>query len=106
MIMNTTDCDNLHRINQVAKVIESGFSENHDIQYYANLCNMERKYFITIFRQYMGVSPRRFRTSLRIEEAKRLLINTDMNSKDIALTVGYSDPLYFSRVFKKYEGIL
>ncbi|MBQ7232346.1 MAG: helix-turn-helix transcriptional regulator [Bacillales bacterium] len=97
--------DNTNRINKVVEFIKNNYSKNHDIQYYANICNMERKYFITVFKQCTGVSPQRYRTNLRIEEAKKLLLNTDMSSESIANAVGYSDPLYFSRVFKKYTGI-
>lgn len=103
--MDRIDFDNLHRINKVVDFIKNNYSENHTIQYYANICNMERKYFITVFKKYTGVSPQRFRTNLRIEESKKLLLNTNMNNQDIANAVGYSDPLYFSRVFKKYTGI-
>lgn len=103
--MNRIDFDNLHRINKVVDFIKNNYSENHTIQYYANICNMERKYFITVFRQHIGVSPQRFRTNLRIEAAKKFLLNTDMNNEDIADALGYSDPLYFSRVFRKHTGV-
>ena len=103
--MNRIDFDNLHRINKVVDFIKNNYSENHTIQYYANICNMERKYFITVFRQHIGVSPQRFRTNLRIEAAKKFLLNTNMNNEDIADALGYSDPLYFSRVFRKHTGV-
>lgn len=103
--MNRIDLDNLHRINKVVDFIKNNYSENHTIQYYANICNMERKYFITVFRQHIGVSPQRFRTNLRIEAAKKFLLNTNMNNEDIADALGYSDPLYFSRVFRKHTGV-
>ena len=103
--MNRIEFDNLHRINKVVDFIKNNYSENHTIQYYANICNMERKYFITVFRQHIGVSPQRFRTNLRIEAAKKFLLNTNMNNEDIANAVGYYDPLYFSRVFRKYTGV-
>jgi len=103
--MNRIDCDNLHRINKVVDFIKNNYSENHTIQYYANICNMERKYFITVFKQHIGVSPQRFRTNLRIEAAKKFLLNTNMNNEDIADALGYSDPLYFSRVFRKHTGV-
>jgi len=103
--MNRIDFENTHRINKVVEFIQNNYSENHTIQYYANICNMERKYFITVFKQYVGVSPQRFRTNLRVEAAKKLLQNSDMTNENIAYAVGYSDPLYFSRVFKKYTGV-
>ena len=39
--------------------------------------------------------------SLRFANATNLLENTDYNIKEIAKTVGYDDPYYFSRLFKK-----
>lgn len=103
--MSRINCDNLHRINKVAEFIKNNYSENYTVQYYANICNMEIKYFIKLFKKYIGVSPQRFRTNIRIEKAKELLINSDMNNEDITYAVGYSDPLYFSRVFKKHTGV-
>ena len=43
--------------------------------------------------------------SLRIEEAKRLLRQTNMNIMDIARTVGYNNDQSFSRFFRKFEGV-
>ena len=43
---------------------------------------------------------------LRIEEAKRLLVNTNKNIKDIAMEVGFINSLTLSRSFKRQEGIL
>lgn len=42
---------------------------------------------------------------LRIKKAKELLKNDSMSIKEVGYSVGYSDPNYFSKVFKKYEGI-
>ena len=40
---------------------------------------------------------------LRVDQAKSLILNTDMNIKDIAQTVGFSSDINFIRVFKKLE---
>jgi YesN/AraC family two-component response regulator len=37
----------------------------------------------------------------RVERAKELLLSTDMNNAEIAMSVGYSEPMYFHRAFKK-----
>ena len=44
-------------------------------------------------------------TSLRINKAKQLISGTDMSMKEICTEVGYSDPNYFSRIFKKNVGV-
>ena len=53
----------------------------------------------------MGVAPMRYLTELRVEKAKDLIATNTMYLSDIAPMVGFSDPLYFSRVFKKTTGI-
>ena len=47
----------------------------------------------------------RYLTELRVNKAKVLIATNTMNLSTIAPLVGYSDPLYFSRVFKKTTGI-
>ena len=44
-------------------------------------------------------------TGLRIEAAKKMLAASDMSAKEICYKVGYSDPNYFSKVFKKITGL-
>ena len=44
-------------------------------------------------------------TNIRIEKAKELLGNSDYSMKEICVMVGYSDPTYFSRSFKKNVGV-
>jgi AraC-like DNA-binding protein len=42
---------------------------------------------------------------IRIKEAKRLLINSELNISEISYQLGFSDPLYFSKYFKKEVGV-
>lgn len=44
-------------------------------------------------------------TEVRLEHAKELLKTTDMKSYEIAFAVGYENPSYFSKIFKKYENM-
>ena len=44
-------------------------------------------------------------TGRRMDRAKHLLRNPDKSIKEICAEVGYSDPNYFSRIFKKYQGV-
>ena len=50
-----------------------------------------------------GLSPKDYVTKIQLTEAKKLLKTTTYTIKNISLTVGFKDPLYFSRVFLKHE---
>lgn len=65
---------------------------------------MTYNWFIRCFKDFTGSSPQAYLTDMRIEQAKDLLSNTSFQIAEIAELVGYSDPLYFSRIFKKKTG--
>ena len=62
-------------------------------------------WFIRCFKQYTGTTPMRYIVSLRITNAQVLLETTDYNVTEIGNIVGYDNPLYFSRIFKKQKGV-
>jgi AraC-like DNA-binding protein len=53
----------------------------------------------------MGESPARYLDGIRIRKAQELLIGTSRSVKEISLEVGYRDPLYFSRAFRRKVGL-
>jgi AraC-like DNA-binding protein len=65
---------------------------------------MSPRAFRRAFRKATGTSPRRHLRALRIERARRLLIDTDRSVAVIAASVGFEDPFYFSRVFRRATG--
>ncbi|QDV66047.1 helix-turn-helix domain-containing protein [Crateriforma conspicua] len=69
-----------------------------------NISGMSRTNYIRMFESAMGTSPINYLIGLRIEEASRLLRNTDNSITDIAFEVGFSDSNYFSRQFRKANG--
>ena len=72
-----------------------------DVAHAACLCESRAAH---LFRQSTGESIGRYLEKLRFSEAKRLLMNTDMNISEISAMVGYNDPFYFSRKFKLLAG--
>ena len=52
-----------------------------------------------------GSSPKAYIDTLRIDLAQKLLTKNGMTVSEVAYSVGYSEPLYFSAVFKKATGI-
>ena len=62
-------------------------------------------YFSTLFKREMGMSFTAYVTQVRMDEAVRLLRDTDEKTYRIAEQTGYSDPNYFSYVFKRRFGV-
>ena len=67
----------------------------------AALVNLSPSYFSALFTKVMGVNFRDYLNRVRIDEAKRLLRATDYPISQIAISVGFSDQSYFSKVFKR-----
>lgn len=62
-------------------------------------------YLSKLFKDYKGETPTQYIQNIRISNAKELLVRyPDMLAKDVAEMVGYSNPLYFSKIFKKKTG--
>jgi two-component system response regulator YesN len=71
----------------------------------ANHFHVNKSYLSAIFKQEMGRSFTERLTLLRIREAKKLLKDTALNLTNIAYQCGFSDQSYFSKVFRKVEGL-
>lgn len=65
---------------------------------------LDRSYFSEVFREVAGQPPRDFLIRLRMEKACQFLQNPSLSIGDIARSVGYDDPLLFSKVFRKHFG--
>ena len=84
------------------------FNDNYNtevnIEEYASARGMSVSWFIRSFKQYMGMTPMQYITSIRINKARELLRNTNCSVQEISNLVGYENPLYFSRIFRKQTG--
>ncbi|MBP2001203.1 AraC-like DNA-binding protein [Paenibacillus shirakamiensis] len=69
-------------------------------KYHVSLSTLRR-----LVRHHTGYPLHDYIQRLKISEAKQLLLNTDMQIKEIALKLNFQDPLYFSRRFKRFAGI-
>lgn len=56
------------------------------------------------FKNTLGIRPSDYLANIRMEEAKRLLIDTELLIRDVSIAVGYEDDHVFTRRFKKYTG--
>ena len=76
-----------------------------NIEEYAASRGMSVSWFIRSFKQYTHTTPMQYLVSRRITNAQMLLETTNYNITEIGQLVGYDNPLYFSRIFRKQKGM-
>ena len=81
------------------------YNEPITIQEYAESRNMSVCYFQRNFKQIVKHTPMQYLLTIRVNNAASLLETTDYSMAEIAAIVGYEDPLYFSRLFRKIKGV-
>jgi AraC family transcriptional regulator len=90
---------------QVLDYIAVNYSHNILLEDMAAKADLSPSHFSRLFKQTIGQSPYQFLTSYRIEQAKKMLDNSNAVMVDIAINCGFSDQAHFSRVFKKIVGL-
>lgn len=88
-------------IHQLKQYILSHSQEDISLDSLARKVGLSPIYISKIFKEKQGVNYIDFLTECRIEKAKELIRDTDKSIKEITFEVGYHDPNYFSKVFKK-----
>ena len=71
----------------------------------AKMESLSNSRYITVFKQRMGMPPSEYIIHLRLNVACDLLKNRDMSVKEVAARVGYDNPHFFSKLFKKKMGV-
>lgn len=89
----------------VQQYISDNLKEELDLERTAAKFNLSSYYFSRSFKEAIGYNFSDYINMLRIKKAKDLLKSDSLSIKEVGYSVGYSDPNYFSKVFKKYEGI-
>lgn len=99
--------DSAGRLVEQAKEYIAGHYSDESLSVEA-LCShihLSPTYFSTLFKREVGMSFTAYVTQVRMEEAVRLLRDTDEKTYRVAERIGYSDPNYFSYVFKRQFGL-
>lgn len=92
-------------ISHVTKYIHAHFQEQISVESLAESLHLNRSYLSTLFRAHSGMSIMQYLQHYRILHAITLLERSNKSIKEIASDVGFSDAMYFSRLFKKHTGM-
>jgi len=99
------EADQVQAVRQVADLLRRDLTTAFSLQDLADIAYFSPSYFNQLFRSIVGIPPLRFHTALRIQAAKRLLVETDLRATDICLEVGYRSTGSFTTRFTELVGL-
>jgi AraC-like DNA-binding protein len=84
--------------------VETYLTEQHSINTIADNLLVTTNNLYNIVKEFSGISPKEFITNRLMLEAQRKLFYSETSVKELAYQLGFSDPDYFSKLFKKNTG--
>ena len=87
------------------RYLSRNLTERINVDQLAAMCYLSRSRFYELFQEEYGVAPMEFRDQLLMERARLLLQNEELSVTEIAEHLGFESVSYFSRFFKKHNGI-
>lgn len=91
-------------ISQVMEYLKENYQEKIKLADLAEYVHMNESYLSSQIKKSSGMNFTEILNRMRVDEAKKLLLNTDLSVESIADKAGFTSWSYFSRVFKRYCG--
>ncbi len=105
---NNIECHN-HECSKLIQRAKGYIHSNYNIDIaLEDICqhiSVSKNYFCHLFKKEAGESIWDYLTRYRIEKAKEFLCNTEMKNYEIAYEIGYENPSYFTKTFKRLTGV-
>ena len=89
------------RLNIAKDYMISNFNQNFDLETVCKVAHFSKFHFLRLFKQIYGITPQNFIINIRLNYAKKLLMNSNHSLQDIAELIGYENHASLSRIFKK-----
>ena len=100
-VYRSRNVSNSQNIGKAIEFMQKNFTSGITLEEVAGHVHISPFYLSHLFRDEMGVTYLEYLTQLRVDHAKKLLRETRKSVNVIAAEVGYEDPGYFSKVFKR-----
>jgi AraC family transcriptional regulator len=92
------------RVRRAADILRTSLTDSPTLTELAGEVGMSPYHFLRAFKASVGVPPHRYQMNLRLQRARELLEITDLPMSEIAAHVGYDDPSYLARLFRRHFG--
>ena len=86
------------------QLIEENYTTQKNVSPYAEMLNMNPSCLNELTKRTTGITAGELIRNRVIDETKKLLYSSSISGKEIAFQLGFDDPAYFSRFFRKYTG--
>lgn len=93
------------RVIEAMNYMAQNLSQSFSLEDIADFTCLSASRLGHLFRDEVGMTITQWRDDQRVSRAKQLLVTTNYSVNRIGRVVGYTDPLYFSRVFKRKSGV-
>lgn len=104
-IRNSLNKKNHKEIQTVKNFMKVNYHKNITLDDLVELVHINKFYLIRIFKQEVGMSPIDYLIHVRIDEAQKMLRNTNIAIADIAHLVGFQSPSHFSKTFRELSNL-
>ncbi len=94
-----------YRLQQAIEYINAYLDQDLKLAELADVAGVSQYYFVRLFKQSMGISPRQYLIRQRVERAKQLLKQRELSIVDIALQCGFANQAHFTKGFRKLTNI-
>lgn len=92
-------------VSDMVKTIRRDYGKHLCLEFFAEKYKMAPEYLSTLFAKETLMTFSNYLKNVRLEKAKELLNTTNLKIYEIACRVGYTEPKYFSKVFREYVGV-
>lgn len=97
---------NIEMVKNGIRFIKKHFDEQLSVDDIAQYAGYSKYYFCRCFKEITGYTVNSYINSVKIENAKEMLISKELSVSEVSEICGFSDISYFTKIFKKYTGIL
>ena len=95
-----------NKINKAIEYLHEHYDDNDiSLDFLSSIIPMNKTYFCEIFKMTTGKTYAKYLLDIRMKAAKELMVCNHIKIKEISQRVGFSEPSYFEKVFKKYFGL-
>ena len=105
MAMSLQQAEGARNLTKSLEYIHAFYQKDIRVPELAHMESISNSRYITVFKQRMGIPPSEYTIRLRLNTACDLLRNRGMSVKEVAACVGYDNPHFFSKLFKKKIGV-